>query len=381
MKSKLYTLLFVLFILMLQGCKTASKLYQKGSYDEAVTLAVKELQKKPDDPQKIALLQNAYSFAVEDHEKKIRNYLAGTNELKWEWVYYQYVDLQNLYHAIRKAPTVYETVKPADYSSFVASYGEKAGEVRFERGLRWLQFADKASAQKAYREFQTAHRFRPGDFEIENMLAEAYSMALTRVVIKPADQFGFMFSNYSNELQLFSDDLVRNLKYGNYNEFVKFYSVLDARSQDIEPDHIIEMQFTDMNMGRFHDRKSTREVTKEVVVKEIVYKPDSIVKVYGTVKAKITTTSRTLFADSRLGFRILDINGSRLWNDHIGSSYTWATEFSTYTGDERALSDEDKKLVGRTPPAAPHESEIIRILKNNIYNDLLYRLKNFYNRY
>lgn len=381
MKSKLYTLLLSSFMLSLAGCKTASKLYQKGNYDEAVMLAVKELQKNPGDPQKIALLQNAYSYAVEDHERKISHYLSGTNELKWEWVYYQYADLQNLFHAIRKAPQIYEIVQPADYSSLVFTYAEKAAEVRMNRGLRWLQNGDKNSAKTAYREFQAAARFRPGDFEIENLLAEAYNLAVTRVVIMPVHHSGFLFSRYNYEMQQLSDDLLRNLKYGNRNEFVQFYSFPEAHSRGIQPDQIIEMQFIHFNTGRYHDQKNTREVAKSVVVKEIVHRPDSIEKIYGTVKAKITTTTRSLYSDGRLGIRIANPDGVRIWSEHIGARHIWTTQFSSYSGDERALSEEDKKLVNRSIETAPHEQEIISVLRNQIYNDLLGRLKNFYTRY
>jgi predicted transcriptional regulator YdeE len=61
----------------LPGCKTASKLYDKGNYDEAVALAVKKLQKKPDDEMR-ALLQSAYQYAVNDHETRIHQLSSNT---------------------------------------------------------------------------------------------------------------------------------------------------------------------------------------------------------------------------------------------------------------------------------------------------------------
>ena len=66
MKLKLYSFLIASLLIMVIGCKTASKLYQKGDYDGAVMLAVKELQKKPGDPERIALVQSAYTFAIND---------------------------------------------------------------------------------------------------------------------------------------------------------------------------------------------------------------------------------------------------------------------------------------------------------------------------
>src|SRR5436190_926069 len=87
MKPTFYSFLIFSIFIILAGCKTAGKLYQKGDYDGAVNLAVKELQKNPGNPEKITLLKNAYQFAINDHENKIRNYHSSNNELKWEWIY------------------------------------------------------------------------------------------------------------------------------------------------------------------------------------------------------------------------------------------------------------------------------------------------------
>lgn len=381
MKPKFYTLLILLITIGLFACKSASKLYQKGDYDAAVEKAVKEIQKKPGDKEKQGLLIKAYDYAVKDHENTIRNHHASNNELKWEWIYHQYADLQKLYNAINKSPVAFDIIMPRDYTEEMITYAEKSADVRTDRGLRFLDRGDKESAKMAYREFQSASYFKPGDLQIRDLLEEAYDIAATRVVILPVDQFGFMYSSYHYELQNFSDDIIRNMQYGNHNEFVRFYSAWDAGSRNIIPDHIIEMSFNNLNIGRYHDRLSTREVIKEVVIKETIIKPDSVVKEYAKVKAKITTTTRTLYSDGFLNLLIRDNNRRILWSDNIGGSYNWVSESSTYTGDERALSDDDKKLISQPVRQEPRDEEIVRVIKNNIYNDLLHRLKNFYSRY
>jgi hypothetical protein len=197
----------------------------------------------------------------------------------------------------------------------------------------------------------------------------------------PADDYGFTYSSYNSQLQNFDNDVIRNLQYNTGNEFVKFYSQWDAQRLNIIPDEIVEMHFTQLNLGRIRENYSSREVSKEVVIKETMYKPDSVVKEYGRVKAKISTMQRTLYSEGNLNVSIRDNSGRWLWNDNIVGTHGWTTEFSTYTGDERALSDEDKKLVSRPKEAPPHESEIIRCIKENIYNDFVYRLRNYYSRY
>ncbi len=81
MKLKLYTLTIAGLSLFFVSCKTASKMYEKGNYDEAVELAAKKLQKKPNDPKLLNIIQEAYRYAVNDHEGRIHTYSISNNEL------------------------------------------------------------------------------------------------------------------------------------------------------------------------------------------------------------------------------------------------------------------------------------------------------------
>lgn len=382
MKLKLYILLFTGISFLAFSCKTAKKLYEKGRYDEAVELAAKKLQKDPNDPKFLDILLSSYSYAVNDHESRIRSNSESTSELKWEWMYNEYASLQRMYDAIYKAPSVFNLVKPKDYSSYLVTYGEKAGDVRFDRGLKFMQRSDKQSFRNAYREFQSAQFFKPGDIDIIQKKNEAYDYAVTNIVILPTEQqYGFRYSSFSNTNRNFDDQLLRNLQFNSSNEFLKFYSDWDAAARNIRADLVVDMRLATMNIGRYYDDKSKRRVSNEVVIKETVYMPDSIVKEYGKVYADIITTRRTMQADAMLQVNVRDANGGWLWSDYINSNYSWSSEFATFNGDIRALSETDKQLVNRRHEQTPHEEEIIRCLMDEISNNALYRLKNYFSRF
>ena len=64
--------IYILFLSTVVGiwmvsCKSASKLYQKGNYDDAVQVAAKKLQKDPNDAKLRSIVQDAYRYAVTDH--------------------------------------------------------------------------------------------------------------------------------------------------------------------------------------------------------------------------------------------------------------------------------------------------------------------------
>lgn len=374
---KIYTLLIIGFVLLVAGCKTASKLYEKGNYDEAVELAVKKLQKKPDNEMR-ALLQSAYHYALNDHETRIHQLSSNTSDLKWEWIYAEYSSLQHLYEAIHRSPEALAIVDPADYSSYLNTYADKAADTRFQRGMMWMDKNDKQSFRSAYREFEVALQYRPGDLTFIERRNEAYENAVVNVVVLPMENNRFRFSSYNNsQITNFENDLLRQLQYSG-NEFVKFYSSWEADSRNIQADQFVDFRFSSFDLGRTRDERSTKEVSKDVVVKETVYRPDSIVKEYKKVFAKITTTKRSMLSEGNLQINVRDASGRWLWSDDIRGNHNWCTEFSTFTGDERALSESDKQLVNRRQDYPPHEDEITRCIMNEINSNMSGRVRNYF---
>ena len=381
MKSKLYSLSVLLLAITLFSCRSAKKMYEKGNYDEAVELAAKKLQKKPNDAATLDILQNAYRYAVEDHENRISNNSNSNNDLKWEWNYVEYLELQRLYDAIRRSPSVYEIVKPVDYSSYVTMYQEEASNARYERGLALMDNNDKKSFRAAYYEFQKALNLMPGDLSIKQKMDEAYANAVTNVIILPVTRTGFQYaSNGLGEYNHFDQDLLRYVTNNNSQSFLRFYSPMQANNYNVRTDEVVEMRFANMDPGRYRDQRTSYEVSKQVVIKETVYKPDSIVKEWATVKARVTKTKRTLHADGLLQVVFRDHENRRLWSDAYTGQYNWTAEFASFTGDARALSEADKKLVEQREQYPPHEQEVLRIIMDEIRYKAECGIKDYYGR-
>jgi len=377
---KIYTLFGLIAIVLTAGCKTAAKLYDKGNYDEAVQLAVKKLQKKPDNEMR-GLLQSAYHYAVNDHENRIHQLSDNTNELKWEWIHSEYASLQRLYEAIHGSPEALSIVNPVDYSSYLNTYADRAATTRFDRGMQWMDKNDKLSFRNAFNEFEVALNYRPGDLTIIDRKNEAYELAVINVAVMPMESNHYRYSSYNDhEMRNFENDLLRQLQFNNSNRFVKFYSSWDASSRNIQVDQFIDFRFSTLDIGRTRDERSTREVSKDIVVKETVYRPDSIVKEYKKVTAKITTIRRSLLSEGNMQIHVRDINGRWIWTDNVQANHHWCTEFSNYTGDERALSENDKQLVNRRQEYPPHEDEIIRCIMNEINGNMMGRVKNYFSQ-
>lgn len=382
--TKLYSLLFV-SLFYLGACKTATKAYDKGDYNNAIELAIKKLQKDPSDGETKALLQNAYRFAVDEHQDKIRILSNSTDDSRFEKIYAEYNYLQSLYVKLRQFPAL-SFVKATDYSSYVETYKGKAADVHYQKGLALMEGGEKDDYRRAYISFKNALRYRSGDAEIRKKMEEAYDLAVVNIIVQPINEYyGGGGYNYTSSylVKNFENDIIRGLRSQTNNEFVKFYSEWDARSKDVVPDELLDMRLGRMEIGRPYDQTQTRTVSKDVVIKEIVYKPDSVVKQYGKVQAQITTTRRTLVSTGDLHVTSRNNKGLVLWTDIFRGEHTWEVEFATFRGDERALSESDKALLNNNQNnrITPREEEITEAIMRQIQTEMNYRIRNHYNRY
>ena len=210
---------------------------------------------------------------------------------------------------------------------------------------------------------------------------EAYAYAVTNVIVLPMQQNGgFVYTGYAPGNQNLDDRLLQNLQLNSGNEFVQFYSAWDARSRNIRVDLELDMEPARINLGRYEDQRSLRKVTKEIVVKEKIIKPDSVVREYATVTATITHTCRTLRSDAVMRIVVRDAAGYSTWTELSSSAHSWSTEFSTFAGDERALSDADKQQINRRKEFAPTDNEILRCLLEDLGNDAQWKVRNYFSR-
>jgi hypothetical protein len=380
--TKFYSIAIAASLLFIYGCKSASKSYQKGNYTDAIERGVKKLQKDPNDYETKDLVQKSYTYTVNEYEDQIRILSNSKSDNRYDRIYQQYVALQNLYNTIHQYPEAARVIKAKDYSESVETYRDKAADVHIQKANQWINEGTREAYREAYKEFATASNYRPDDFELRKQRDSAYEHAVVKVILNPIQDLGGYRYGSSYQLQNFQRDIIRTLSYNMNNEFVRFYSEYEARSKDITPDQVMDLNLSRISIGQPYDNKSTREVTKQVVVKEIVIKEDSVKKEYATVKANIITTKRTLLSQGDLVITVRDAKGRTIWNDRFTGEHKWETQLVSYTGDERALSESDKTSLNQTTNSnPPTEDQIMENLMRQIQNDLSYRLRNYYTRY
>lgn len=363
------------------GCNTASKAYNKGDYADAIELGIKKLQKDPYDTETRDLVKAAYTYALNQSESAIHGLANSTSDNRYASILREYNRLQDLYETIQQSPVAAKAINPNNYNEYVETYRTKAADVHLAEGDKWMNEGTKRAYREAYNAYNKALRYQ-NTTDIKRKRDEAYNAAITKILVVPIQNYGG-YSYHSNfQLQQFQAYVMRTLANDMTDNFVRFYSEWDLRNRDMEPDQVLEMNLGRIRIGQPYDERSTREVSKEVVVKETVFKPDSVVKQYATVRAKIANTRRTLLSEADLYISIRDLQGRVIWNDRFTGQHRWRTEFATYTGDERALSENDRKLLNQAPNYnTPSEDEIMRELYRQIQLDLSNRLRGYFARF
>ena len=371
-----YWLLLAPLIFVL-SCKSGEKLYNQGRYDEAVVAFVKKLRKRPTNTTSLELLPKAYAQAQRLHEDKVNGYLSSNDELKGEYVRGEYRSLQHLYDAIQASPAALSVVHPKDYRNAITGAQENAAEVRYSRGVSLLDQGDKESARRAYDEFQAALKLVPNYRDAGQLSKEAYARGVVNVVISRIEVAS---SYYQFSADQFRDQLIHNLQNRNINRFVIFTDERIAQANHIQPDEYLSLRFYDFVVGQTYVDRSEREVSRQIVTSSTKDSTGKVYERYANVKGKLFFTKATVISKGLLDYQLVDVTTNNIINtDRLPGSYTWENAFCFFKGDERALTDDDKKLIGGSdiPPPAPNE--LFMLFTKPIYDQLTQRMQSLYN--
>jgi tetratricopeptide (TPR) repeat protein len=364
-------------ILFILSCKSGEKLYNQGRYDEAVLLFVKKLQKKPHDATSLTLLPKAYAQSQQQHDSRATSILASNNTLKWEQVKAEYNAMQRLYVAIHASPAALEVVTPKNYSNAITGASENAAEARYAEGLHFLNAGDKASARRAFDDFQAALSLSPHYKDAEQMSQDAWNEGVVNVVIS---EIGVRSPYYQFSADQFHTQLIRNLQSRNINRFVRFYDEGQAQSDNIRADEYLTLNFYDFVVGQTYVDRDQREVSREVVTGSVKDTSGRTINRYSTVKASLFFVKATVVSKGLLDYSLIDVPTNKvLRQDRLPGSYTWINQYAYFKGDERALNDDDKKLMGGSDLKPPPPQDLFMLFTKPIYDQLTSDMQVIYN--
>jgi hypothetical protein len=367
--------------LVIIGCSSGKKAYERGDYYGAVMKSVSRLRQNPDHSKSIEALQNAYPLALEYFETEAKNEIASNSDYKWKNAIQAYNNINSLYEAIRQCPGCKKAVpNPKNYYAEIGPLKEKAAEESYNAGITALMKGNRNDAKQAYYNFNDAQRFVPGYKDVVEYLDKAKYEATLRVVVEQIP----VPSRYNLSGGFFQDK-VEAFLHNNYTDetFIKFYTPEEARSVNLEQVHqIMRLQFDDFSVGNSVLKEKEETITRDSVKVGEAKIEGKTVPVYNTVKAKLTTYRKEIISNGLLSMIVVDAKTNGILTTRkFNGEFIWVSQWARFNGDERALTDQQLKICQLREQQPPHPQDLFLEFTKPIYNQLIPAVKGFYQNY
>lgn len=371
---------FVAGLFLLASCSSSRDYLLRGDEDKTMFDIVKRLNKKSTDPDATRDIAQVYAQVQQRHLKKIETYSSYNDIAKWDKLIQEYTILQDIYNAIDNSDAASRLVTPTSYMNELNAVKEQAAEDYYQMGNELLAQQSRESSRKAHAAFKKSTAIIRDYKDSRQKMDEAYNNSIVNVLINPIQDNSFFFNtgwgnmgyNYSNEY--FQQNLVRDLGGKYATRFpARFYTDWEARRDDIQPDWVVDLTLRNMDIPRPAVSNSSRNVSKQIQVgTDTSGKPT-----YQTVHATLNIQRQYFNARAQMDINIVEVATRRnIAYNSYSDNYNWQQEVATFSGDRRALSNQDLALLNNSTFNMPRREDILNELYRNIYPQVKNRISN-----
>ena len=148
------------------------------------------------------------------------------------------------------------------------------------------------------------------------------------------------------------------------------------------PHQYIVLNFEDFSVGNIRETSNTTDIKRDSVKVGTVKVEGKTYNSYNTVKAKLTTSRREISSGGILSLRILDAqNNQEVQRRNFTGSYVWNTSWANFKGDDRALTEEQKRMCNREPQTPPSQQDLFIEFTKPIYSQAVSYVRSVYSKY
>jgi hypothetical protein len=358
-------------VLLLASCKTSKDYLSRSDEDKTFYDIIRKLNKNSNDENATTALPEVYKQVQQRHLKKIETYSSYKEISRWDKINNEYAVLQNMYDAIDNSSAASRLVTAKSYQNEITEIKQLAAEDYYQLGESYLDKNTREYAKNAYSAFKKADYWVKDYKDSRGKMDEAFNNSIVNVIINPFRTIRFSLIqagaiwayNYSNEY--FQQNLVRDLggKYASRYP-ARFYSEWEARRDNVEPDWVVDLTLRNMDIPRPTCTNYTKNLSKQVEIgRDTAGKP-----VYQTVYATLQIQKQYFNARAQMDINIVEIaTRKNIAYNTYNDTYNWQEEMATYSGDKRALNNDDWALVNNGNFNSPGREDILNRLYRNIY--------------
>lgn len=226
---KTITPALIILMIALSGCGSSKKQLERGNYDSAIDLAVRDLRRDPSDSKQIATLDRSYNIVNEQDNERIRFLKMEDKPANWDEIYQinkRMSDRQALVRSVTPLELNGRTIEYPyiDYMPEMIAAKRKSADFYYAHGNELMKNQLKDSYRQAYYEFVRAREY-VGNYEgIDSKIDESKYLGMSRVLITLQNRSILKFT------QEFEEDLLSvNLPAIN-SEWVEYHT------QNLNPD-------------------------------------------------------------------------------------------------------------------------------------------------
>ena len=153
----------------------------------------------------------------------------------------------------------------------------------------------------------------------------------------------------------------------------RFYNDRELRRERLEADWEIGIRWRNINPIRSIPRQYNRQASRNVENgKDTSGKP-----IYITVYATLYVTENNYTVEGEVEYRITEITSrANIDNGFVRQEVSWIESSASYSGDSRALSQEDWMMVNnRNGFNQPSRGDVLNSLMRKMYPDLKRRIQ------
>lgn len=355
--------------LLLAGCASGIKSYQRGDYYQACEEAVNRLRSSPNNGDARTALMNAYPLAKANAERDIATLTAAGDLASYEKAVSVYDRMGRLADDIRHCPAALALIpNPSDYAAERLAAARTTARLAYDAGAKALAFGTLEKAREAYDCFVRAERYAPGYKDVQEKIAQArYDATLRVIVMRPQ-----LSTKYQLNGDFFYNRLMTDITKRTYKYLVRFYTPEEAAAEGMaNPHQILELNFVDFTVGNTREVSNTTDLTRDDVEVATTMGPNGVKQpVKGTVKAKYTSNRIEVISQGTLGMRTMDaFTGRVLIQKNHSGKYVWEAEWATFNGDERALTSAQLALTKKRAQTPPPAQDLFSNFANPLYKN------------
>lgn len=336
--EKIVLLTIITFIIT--SCSSGLLQLKNGNFDESIFLSINRLQDKPNHQKALAVLQEAYPLAIEEHKRAVRIYENSTEPFHWEKALAEYQQLNQIYEIINRKPAIMQLVGiPQSYTHEAEMARQLAADDRYQAGILALNHKEnRLAAKDALGQFQRVNDLIPNYKEANQKAEEAFQYAVHRVTIEPV----------SSTIRLYHDErevLQENFDYAFFrpkaklpSPFVKYYTTNAAREDSLPQHDLVKFVLIAMSSPRMEIDTKVENFSKQIKKGRKKINDSTYVDVFETVTASIITYNKRIQVQGSMEMQVLDYRNNYLINSELDhENYVWTDSYQSFSGNVLAL--------------------------------------------